>query len=164
VGARLIIFVDRRAELGGEIDGIEDVLHAHRQAAQRERRKARGLRLAPGAGDVERRQRAHLLLARSDRLGAGIDHVGRAELAGFDAAREIESLKHHAVLSMRPTMRSVTARANGNAMNAVTAATGQPTTKAESQRGTKSARRPMLKKVTTALTMNTMIAVITIGK
>src|SRR5262249_49631099 len=61
-------------------------------------------------------------------------------------------------------MRSVTARANGIVTNAVTAATGQPTRKAESQRGTKSARRPMLKKVTTALTMNTMMAVITTGK
>ena len=44
------------------------------------------------------------------------------------------------------------------------AATGQPTMNADSQRGTKSARKPILKKVTTALTMNTMMAVITIGK
>src|SRR5262249_724621 len=95
---------------------------------------------------------------------AEIDDVGRAELAGLDAAREIEGVQHHAFPSTSPTMRSVTMRANGSAKNAVTAATGQPTTKAESQRATKSARKPMLKKVTTALTMNTMMAVMTIGK
>ena len=48
-------------------------------------------------------------------------------------------------------------------MKAVTAATGQPVMKALSQRGTKSMRKPILAKVTTALTTNTMMPVMSTG-
>ena len=58
---------------------------------------------------------------------------------------------------MLPVMR----RTKGIATKAVTAATGQPVTKALSQRGTKSIRSPILLKVTTALTTNTLIPVMT---
>src|SRR5262249_35203749 len=117
-----------------------------------------------GARQIERREGADRGLAHRDHLGAAIDHGGGCEIAGLEPAREIERREHHAFPSIRPTTRRVTLRANGIATKAVTLATGQPTRKAESQRGTKSTRRPMLKKVTTALTMKTMIAVITTGK
>jgi hypothetical protein len=76
---------------------------------------------------------------------------------------ENEGLSHHVSPSIRPTMRRVAACANGSATTAVTAATCHPSRKAESQRGTKS-RKSMLKKVMNALTMNTTIAAIKIGK
>ncbi len=143
--ARPVALVDRRAELGREVGGVENIFHADRQSAQRQGREARHLRLAPCARQIERHESADLGLAGVDRLGAQIDDSGRRERARLDAAREIECGQHQAAPSIRPTMRWVTLRANGMAKNAVTAATGQPTRKAESQRRTKSARKPILK-------------------
>src|SRR5262249_10502615 len=66
------------------------------------------LRRLPCARDVERREGAHVLLARVDRRGAEIDDIRRVELAAFDAARKIEGLQHQAAPSISPTTRSLT--------------------------------------------------------
>jgi hypothetical protein len=127
VRARPIAGIDRRAELGREVGGVENILHADRQPAQRLRREAGRLRLTLRARDVERHEGADVAFACGDRLGAEIDHGGRTEVARVDPAGEVERGQHQAVPSIRPTMRDVTARANGSAMNAVTDATGHPT-------------------------------------
>src|SRR5947209_19920270 len=90
---------------------------------------------------------------------AGVEN--RIRFCGYER-RQCGPAARHAVRSISATMRWVMPRANGMARYAVTAATGQPTMNADSQRGTKSDRSPILKKVTTPLTTNTMIAVITI--
>ena len=60
-------------------------------------------------------------------------------------------------------MHSVIRRTSGKTTKPVTAATGQPTIKAVSQRSTKSPRGPMLSKVTAALATKTMTAVARTG-
>src|SRR4029077_17309127 len=61
-------------------------------------------------------------------------------------------------------MISVARRTCGTAKKARTAATGHPVMNALSQRGTKSTRRPILVKVTTALTTKTINALMRTGK
>src|SRR5262249_49683927 len=123
-----------------------------------------GLRAAAGALDVERRKRTDLGLARRNRRGAQVDDLGRGQLAGIDAAGEIERREHQAVLSVSVTSACVRRRTNGIARKPVTAATGQPTVNADIHRPPRSPRDPILVQVTTPLTTNTMMAVIRTGK
>jgi hypothetical protein len=69
--------IDRRAVLGRHVEGVEDVLHADRHAAQR---RVFAVGVLPG----KKRPRLHLGLASGDPFQAARDERLRAELAALD--------------------------------------------------------------------------------
>jgi hypothetical protein len=71
---RSVTGIDRGAVGGREIDGVEDILHADRQPAQRSLRASRRLRAASRRRDVERGEGADLRFSRGDCLRTQIDH------------------------------------------------------------------------------------------
>ena len=84
--------VGGRAVFGRHVGGVVDVLQADGEAAQRQARSVSAFLRATCARavDVEIRECADLILACRNRGGAEIDHALGRELAGLDAAREIE--------------------------------------------------------------------------
>ena len=94
ISAWLKAGINRRAVLGREIGGIENVLEPYRQPTQRRRRQFCIFRRLTRRDQVEDDKGADLLVARRNRLGAHVDDRARREFAGFDAAGEIEGGKH----------------------------------------------------------------------
>ena len=94
VSAWLEAGIDRRAVLGREIGGIENVLEPDRQTAQRRQRQFCIVRGLPRCHQVEHNEGADLLVARRDRLGTDIDDGARRQFAGVDTAGEIERGEH----------------------------------------------------------------------
>ena len=94
--------MDRRAVAGRKVGGVENVLDADRQAAQRQSQELRRIGGAARRLDVERRESADLRLARRNGFGAEIDHRTWGELAGFDPAREVECIS---ISAARPSGR-----------------------------------------------------------
>ena len=66
--------------------GVEDVLHAQRQAVQR---RIRGFRLRERDARHEIGPGAHLVLARRDALEAGAKQILGGELSALDAPRRL---------------------------------------------------------------------------
>jgi len=92
IRGRPMVLVDGRAVFGRKIGGVENILDADGEAAQRRFRQhgARAFGQAARAVDVERRERADLALACCNRRGAQIDCGSGGQLARLDAGREIE--------------------------------------------------------------------------
>ena len=83
--------VDRAAVFRGEICGIEDVLHANRDAMEQPARGPR-VELARLPADelrIDRGPGAQLAVARRDLGEKILGHFGRGQLAARDAAREL---------------------------------------------------------------------------
>ena len=78
-----------------QIGGSENILEGNRQATQRQSRKPRIVGGAARSGDVKRNEGADLLLACVNGFSAQLDHGARGQVAGFDAAGEIEGGEHH---------------------------------------------------------------------
>src|ERR1700722_13371350 len=163
VSARPVAGIDRRAILGRQIGRVVNILHSDRQTAQRQRAQPRPFGGFSRAIDIECNKGADFRLARRNRFGAQFHNLARLNFAGVQAPDEMEYGKHH-LPSMRATRRCVTPRTTGKAISPIIAATGQPIQKADNQQRAKSARKPILKKVTTALTMKTMSPVARMGK
>jgi hypothetical protein len=74
--------VDWRAVFGGKIGGVENILDADRQAAQRACRERRtgGLGATARAIDVEHGECPDLALVRRNGRGAQVDHGGGMQL------------------------------------------------------------------------------------
>ena len=90
--ARAMALIGRRAIFGRLVEGVIDILHADRQAAQRQRAQRVFIlaRMNTRALDVEMRERADVVLLRGNGRGAQVnDAIGR-KLTGLDPAREIE--------------------------------------------------------------------------
>ena len=123
----------------------------------------RVFRGSPRRLDIKRNEGGEFRFASGNRFGAQVDNCARVSFDGIQAPDEIEYGKHH-LPSIKATRRWVTRRTTGKAISPMTTATGQPIPKADNQRRTKSARKPILLKVTTALTQKTMSAVARTGK
>jgi hypothetical protein len=163
VGRGPMIGIDRRAVLRRQVGRVENVLKPDWQPMKRQRRQTWIIGRAAGAGEVERGKRADVFFLGGNRLGAQLDGASRGKFASVQAPGEIECGQHQA-RSIMATIPMVARRTYGKAISPVTDATGQPMKNAESQRGTKSARSPILLKVTTQLTTKTMMPVARMGK
>src|SRR5580698_59130 len=163
VSARPVAGIDRRTILGRQIGRVVNILRTDRQTAQLRRTQPRLVGSFSRSLDIERNKSADFRFAGCDSFGTQFDNCARFSFAGVQAPDKIEYREHH-LPSMRATRRLVTRRTRGKAISPMIAATGQPMPKADNQRGTKSARKPILAKVTTALTKKTMSAVATTGK
>ena len=101
IRARPVAGVERRTVLGREVGGVEDVLDADRQSAQRQGFEGSRVcfSLLLGGIDIECGESADLGFACCNRLGAQLDHVGWRQFAAVDAADEIEHRQHQRVPS-----------------------------------------------------------------
>ena len=108
IGARLKAGVNRRAVLGREIGGIENILEPDRQAAQRRCGELRVFRRAARRNEIEHDEGADLLLARGDRLGAQIERP-RAGVSSPASMRRARSRAESIRVRFRSGRRCLTA-------------------------------------------------------
>ncbi len=92
VAGRPVSGIDRRAVGCRQVGGVEQILDADRQPAQRRGDQLSGgvLRAFARRLDVEHGEGADGALAGGDRLRTAIDDVGRRELAAVDLPGEVE--------------------------------------------------------------------------
>src|SRR5258708_29904839 len=86
--------IDRRSVLSREVGGIERILDADREPAQRRVPQSGRRGGAAGGRDIERRKGADRGLVAGDRLGAEIDDRARWQGTGLDRLGEIERGQH----------------------------------------------------------------------
>ena len=126
IGFRAMAGIDRRAVFGREIDGVENVLDADRQPAQRHLRASPGAAAARRAAARSSATKAPISpRARRSPAAQSSTTAARREFAGLDPAGEIERGQHQRRPSIRWTIRSVRRRRGGMTKKPVSAATGQ---------------------------------------
>lgn len=91
VDSRAVAGVDRRAVPGGHVAGVEDVLHAHRQAVQQPAHRAavQRARLRKRHVAIQEFPGLHAFFACFDPVEAGIDEVLGADHAARELHREL---------------------------------------------------------------------------